>query len=169
MWVKLFGGSGSSGGGSATPGNCAFKGIPISDTVVISGTNIRVNKGFAAQVTALVQAARTAGITLTANSSYRSPDEQIALRKANCGTSSDAIYKWPALRATPRRLSRARRATSRALLSTLRTVRSAPPSTPGSRTMLPGSRSTTIPARAGTGRLMATRRWIDSYSIVKGQ
>jgi hypothetical protein len=35
--------------------------------------------------------------------------------------------------------------------------------------MLPGSRSTTIPARAGTGRLMATRRWIDSYSIVKGQ
>jgi hypothetical protein len=55
---------------------------------------ITVNSDIADDVAALVQAARAAGFELT-GSGYRDASQQIALRRAHCGTTDYAIYEMP--------------------------------------------------------------------------
>jgi len=59
-----------------------------------------VNKSIASQTAALVSAAKAAGFNLSGGG-YRDPAEQIALRRAHCGTSDYAIYVMPASQCTP--------------------------------------------------------------------
>lgn len=53
------------------------------------------NASWAPEVRAMLAAAEADGVHLT-GSSYRDADEQIALRRAHCGTSHYAIYEMPA-------------------------------------------------------------------------
>jgi hypothetical protein len=62
--------------------------------------NITVHTDIADQVAALVQAARADGHTLTGGG-YRSPERQIELRRAHCGTSHYAVYEMPSSQCTP--------------------------------------------------------------------
>ncbi|WCO66258.1 D-alanyl-D-alanine carboxypeptidase family protein [Iamia majanohamensis] len=55
---------------------------------------------WAHQVRSLLAAAAADGVPLT-GSSYRNPDEQIALRKAHCGNSHHAIYEMPSSQCSP--------------------------------------------------------------------
>jgi LAS superfamily LD-carboxypeptidase LdcB len=59
-----------------------------------------VHTDIAPQVAALVVVARADGHELT-GSGYRSPERQIELRRAHCGTSADAIYEMPSSECTP--------------------------------------------------------------------
>ena len=72
--------------------------VTWSDVTKAGG--IWVNKSIAGQVSALVAAAKAAGINL-AGGGYRDPAEQIALRRAHCGPSDYAIYQMPASQCTP--------------------------------------------------------------------
>jgi hypothetical protein len=69
------------------------------ELVVVPGIGA-TNAAWAAQVRAMLNAAAQDGVTLT-GSSYRSPDQQIALRRAHCGTSHFAIYGMPAAQCSP--------------------------------------------------------------------
>lgn len=73
-----------------TPGN-----VPLTTV-----EKITVHTDIADQVAALVQAARADGHTLTGGG-YRSPERQIELRRAHCGTSHYAIYEMPSSECTP--------------------------------------------------------------------
>lgn len=97
-WSYLFGG----GSGAPSSGDCdaVTSGVPESQTVV-AASNIRVNTCLAGAVQQMVSDAAAAGITLSANSSWRDPSEQIELRKQNCGTSDYAIYQMPASDCSP--------------------------------------------------------------------
>jgi LAS superfamily LD-carboxypeptidase LdcB len=66
--------------------------------VTVEGITVHTQIG--SQVSALVQAARSAGFAL-AGGGYRSPAEQIALRRSHCGTSQYAIYEMPASQCSP--------------------------------------------------------------------
>lgn len=67
-------------------------GVPKSQTTVVYG--IRVHVSFAAQFEALMVDARANGINM-GGWGWRSPDDQIRLRKQNCGSSYYAIYQMP--------------------------------------------------------------------------
>ncbi|QYG94319.1 hypothetical protein HC251_24900 (plasmid) [Iamia sp. SCSIO 61187] len=58
------------------------------------------NAAWAHQVRSLLAAAAAEGVPLT-GSSYRDPAEQIALRRAHCGTSHYAIYEMPSSQCSP--------------------------------------------------------------------
>jgi hypothetical protein len=58
------------------------------------------NETWAPQVRAMLDAAAADGIVLTGHS-YRDSADQIALRRAHCGTSSYAIYEMPSNRCRP--------------------------------------------------------------------
>ena len=82
-----------SGGGSGarfTRGN-------ISLTTV---RGITVNSSIADNLEGLLAAAEADGFTLRGGG-YRDPEEQIALRRAHCGTSDYAIYEMPASQCHP--------------------------------------------------------------------
>jgi peptidoglycan hydrolase-like protein with peptidoglycan-binding domain len=77
-------------------GDCSkVKGGVSKSSTVVAASNIRVNKCLASRIVALVAAARKAGLSLYANSSWRDPSEQIALRRQNCGTSYYDVYQKP--------------------------------------------------------------------------
>lgn len=67
---------------------------------VTKAGGIWVHKSIAGQVSALVAAAKAAGINLSGGG-FRDPAEQITLRRAHCGTSDYAIYQMPASQCTP--------------------------------------------------------------------
>lgn len=69
------------------------------DLVEVDGIG-RTNASWAHQVHSLLAAAAADGIHLT-GSSYRDPAEQIALRRAHCGSSAYAIYEMPAAQCSP--------------------------------------------------------------------
>jgi hypothetical protein len=73
-----------------TPGN-----VPLTTV-----ENITVHTDIAHQVAGLVQAARADGHTLTGGG-YRSPERQIELRRAHCGTNDYAIYEMPSSQCSP--------------------------------------------------------------------
>ena len=75
---------------SGTAGN-----VPL---VTVEGITVHAQIG--PQVAAMVQAARADGLTLTGGG-YRDPAEQIALRRAHCGTSDYAIYQMPSSQCSP--------------------------------------------------------------------
>jgi len=72
--------------------------VTWSDVTKAGG--IWVHTSIAGQVSALVAAARSAGISLSGGG-FRDPASQIALRTAHCGTSTYAIYQMPASQCTP--------------------------------------------------------------------
>ena len=92
----LGGAGGAAGAGSAattpelvTPGD-----------IVDAGYGVKVHSSIAANVTALLEAARADGVNL-AGGGYRDSSAQIRLRRKNCGTSDYAIYEMPASRCRP--------------------------------------------------------------------
>lgn len=58
------------------------------------------NASWANEVSAMLAAAAADGVVLT-GSSYRSADQQIALRRAHCGTSGYAVFEMPASQCSP--------------------------------------------------------------------
>jgi len=66
--------------------------------VTVEGITVHTQIG--SQVSALLQAARSAGFEL-AGGGYRSPQQQIELRRAHCGSSEYAIYQMPASQCSP--------------------------------------------------------------------
>jgi hypothetical protein len=80
-------------------GAAGFEGAP-GDVPLTNVEGITVHTDIAPQVAALVAAARADGHELT-GSGYRSPERQIELRRAHCGTSHYAIYEMPSSECTP--------------------------------------------------------------------
>jgi peptidoglycan hydrolase CwlO-like protein len=78
---------------------------PVTVSIVGSGSivsvrGIRVHNSIASNVANLLEAADAAGISL-AGGGYRDPAAQIAVRRANCGTSNYAVYQMPASSCRP--------------------------------------------------------------------
>jgi hypothetical protein len=80
------------------PVGTPYQSGPVS--VVDVGNGIVVNVQIADQVRAMIAAAAADGVYLSGGG-YRSPDEQIALRQAHCGSSYYAIYQAPASSCSP--------------------------------------------------------------------
>ena len=75
--------------------------IPITGSgSIVSVRGIRVHQSIADSVARLLADADAAGITLSGGG-YRDPAGQIAVRRANCGTSSYAVYQMPASSCRP--------------------------------------------------------------------
>ena len=75
------------------PGGLATVSCPVGGSITVAGS-------IAGNVQALLDAAWADGIGLCGGG-YRSPDEQIALREAHCGTSDYAIYEMPSSECDP--------------------------------------------------------------------
>ncbi|MEO9151252.1 MAG: D-alanyl-D-alanine carboxypeptidase family protein [Lapillicoccus sp.] len=75
-------------------------GLPSSKTS-LSTNGIRGATCLIPDVNAITAAAARDGVTLRANSGWRSRDEQIALRRQNCGTTTYDIYTEPASQCSP--------------------------------------------------------------------
>lgn len=71
---------------------------PTGNLVVVQG--IRVDASIAPTLANLLAAAEAEGLALSGGG-YRSHDEQIALRRAHCGSSEYAIYEMPADECSP--------------------------------------------------------------------
>ncbi|MDN5725877.1 MAG: D-alanyl-D-alanine carboxypeptidase family protein [Propionibacteriales bacterium] len=103
-WTYLFGPV-VGGGGGGGDGECSkvTGGVAQSGTTVVAGTNIRVNKCWSGTITKMVAAAKADGVTLTANSSWRSPESQKALRNQNCpgATYQIRVYETPSSSCNP--------------------------------------------------------------------
>ena len=67
--------------------------VPTGNIVSVRG--IRVDASIATDVEALLSAADARGLVLSGGG-YRTHDEQIALRRAHCGTSDYAVFEMPA-------------------------------------------------------------------------
>lgn len=77
--------------------NAASSGPPRQiggGVTVVSVRGIQVNASIADQIAGLLNGADAAGLNLSGGG-YRNPSAQIALRRANCGTSDYAIYEMP--------------------------------------------------------------------------
>ena len=98
-WAYLFGAKAAVGDWKKCSDSISG-GIGKERTGVAKG-NFRVASCLVPSVNAMVDAAARDGVTLSSNSSWRSRDEQIALRKKHCGTSEYAIYQMPASSCSP--------------------------------------------------------------------
>jgi septal ring factor EnvC (AmiA/AmiB activator) len=85
----------SSGGGSRSS-----KGAIPNRADIVSVQGIWVNKSISGNIDAMYTAARNAGINL-GGGGYRNSSGQIALRRANCGSSEYAIYQAPSYSCRP--------------------------------------------------------------------
>lgn len=65
-----------------------------------SGGSITVDSSLSDNLSSLLSAASSAGVSLCGNG-YRDPQQQIDLRRQNCGTSDYAIYEMPASQCSP--------------------------------------------------------------------
>jgi peptidoglycan hydrolase CwlO-like protein len=74
--------------------------VPSATDIRSVGNGISVHVSIADEVARLLANAAADGVPL-AGGGYRDPAAQIAVRKANCGTSSYAIYEMPASRCSP--------------------------------------------------------------------
>ena len=72
--------------------------IPIVSVISVRG--IRVHTQMAAQLEALLSAADAEGIEL-GGGGYRDASAQIALRRAHCGTTEEAVYTMPPSQCSP--------------------------------------------------------------------
>ena len=75
------------------PGGLATVSCPAGGSITVAGS-------IAGNVQALLDAAFADGIRLCGGG-YRDPEEQIALRRAHCGTSDYAIYEMPSSQCSP--------------------------------------------------------------------
>jgi peptidoglycan hydrolase CwlO-like protein len=64
------------------------------------GGTITVDSSLAPNLEALIAAAARSGFNLCGNG-YRSPEQQVEVRKANCGTTDYAIYEMPSSQCSP--------------------------------------------------------------------
>lgn len=102
-WTWLFNPPASAGTSTGNWKACSDSirgGIPYSQTGLATN-GFRMAKCMVPTVNAMVSAAAKDGITLRPNSTWRSRETQIALRRKNCGTSSYAIYRMPPNQCTP--------------------------------------------------------------------
>jgi peptidoglycan hydrolase CwlO-like protein len=76
------------------PGGLATVTCPHGGSITIAGS-------IAGNVQALLDAAARDGVSLCARSGWRSPEKQIELRRAHCGSSTYAIYYMPASQCSP--------------------------------------------------------------------
>lgn len=77
-----------------------YRSSPQAEVALTRVEGITVHVDIAADVAALVQAARGAGFELT-GSGYRDTAQQIELRRAHCGTSDYATYEMPPSQCSP--------------------------------------------------------------------
>jgi peptidoglycan hydrolase CwlO-like protein len=78
----------------SAPGGLATVTCPHGGSVTVAGS-------IAGNVQALLNAAANDGVSLCAVSGWRSPEKQIELRRAHCGSSNYAIYYMPASQCSP--------------------------------------------------------------------
>jgi D-alanyl-D-alanine carboxypeptidase len=79
---------------TSAPGGLATVTCPHGGSVTVAGS-------IAGNVQALLNAAANDGVSLCAVSGWRSPQKQIELRRAHCGSSNYAIYYMPASQCSP--------------------------------------------------------------------
>lgn len=96
-WAALFNAAAGGGGGNC---DAVSGGVPLSETALATN-GIRVHTCFLSRTNAMVAAAAADGVTLSANSAWRSRDEQIALRRQNCGPTDYDIYTKPSGQCSP--------------------------------------------------------------------
>jgi peptidoglycan hydrolase CwlO-like protein len=91
------------GGGDVDDSPAVIRPAPggLATVTCPGGGSITVAGSIAGDVQALLNAASADGVSLCASSGYRSPQQQIELRRQNCGTSNYAIYRMPAWQCSP--------------------------------------------------------------------
>ncbi len=101
-WRYLAGSGASDTNPPATSCGSVTGPVPSSHTTLVyNGSHaFRVHQCLAPAMTQLLQAARAAGHVLH-GWSFRSYDQQVALRRQNCGTSYYAIYEMPSSQCNP--------------------------------------------------------------------
>lgn len=90
----------SSSSSTATTGTLPEGTVTEAETAVTQQGDIRVHKSIVGKVDEMVAAAAKDGLTLTGGG-WRSPENQIRLRKEHCGTSDYDIYQKPAGQCSP--------------------------------------------------------------------
>jgi len=89
--------SSPSGGGGTTLGPASGQ---LATVACPGGGSITVDSSLAGNLEAMLDAAAAEGLNMCGNG-YRDPAEQIALRRAHCGTSHYAIYEAPSSSCSP--------------------------------------------------------------------
>lgn len=88
--------------GQAGAGGAAAVVVADGPVTIVDVYGVRVNAAIADRFRALVDAAGADGLDLAEGSGgWRSPERQIELRRAHCGTSDYAVYQMPASRCSP--------------------------------------------------------------------
>jgi len=72
----------------------------LSTVACPGGGSITVDSSLASNLSALLRAASAAGLNMCGGG-YRDPSEQVALRRAHCGSSNYAIYEAPSSACSP--------------------------------------------------------------------
>ncbi len=90
--------AGSSSGGGSSGGGGSVTVVGSGEIVSVGG--IQVHRSIAGNVSALLSAASADGVSLSGGG-YRSSDNQVALRRQNCGSSNYAIYQAPSSACSP--------------------------------------------------------------------
>jgi LAS superfamily LD-carboxypeptidase LdcB len=93
--VARSGGSGGGGGGAVRSGN-----INLANAHGPSGCSITVNERIVDNLQRLLDAAGGDGVSMCGGG-YRSSDQQVALRRAHCGSSNYDIYEKPSSECHP--------------------------------------------------------------------
>jgi peptidoglycan hydrolase CwlO-like protein len=96
-------GGGGGGGGGGGPAQSVIQPAPggLATVTCPFGGSIQVAGSIAGNVQALLDLAAAQGVSLCASSGWRSPEKQIELRRAHCGTSYYAIYEMPSSQCNP--------------------------------------------------------------------
>jgi LAS superfamily LD-carboxypeptidase LdcB len=85
---------------ASAPGDIGAPSGSLATVACPGGGSITVDSAMAPHLDAMLGAASDAGLTLC-GSGYRSPEEQIQLRIAHCGSSQYAIYEMPSSQCSP--------------------------------------------------------------------
>ena len=90
------------GQAAAGPSPQAVVVLPDGPLSIVEVYGVQVNAAIADRFRALVDAARADGLELAQGSGgWRSPQRQIELRRAHCGTSDYAVYQMPSSQCSP--------------------------------------------------------------------
>jgi len=85
---------------AARPGSLGPATGSLSNVACAGGGSITVDSSLGSSLSALLRAASSAGLDMCGGG-YRDPAQQIALRRAHCGSSSYAIYQAPSSSCSP--------------------------------------------------------------------
>ena len=85
---------------AAGGGGGPVAGLPTGPVTLVTVRGITVHSAIGPQLEQLLAAAEAEGVSLSGGG-YRSHEQQIALRRAHCGTSNYAIYEMPAGQCSP--------------------------------------------------------------------